>query len=201
MQRKYKYATVSMLLIVTILSVVSGLKIIRMSDNNVEEEYQYVDVPSLSTDQAVTSTVMKTAKPYNNKNVTIAVDYYDETGDNQENAIIVTDKTYMQNVGVLYSSKEAFDILCILDGTVSEVGKNDLIGNYVKVTHDNDLVSLYQIVDDIKVKKGDYIKQGDKIGTSSTSVLSEGNLLLFELLIDDQNVNPEKYYNKDVKEI
>lgn len=201
MQRKYKYATISMLLIITVLSVVSGLKIIRMSDNNIEEEYQYVDVPSLSTDQAVTSTSMKIAKPYSNKNVMIAIDYYDKDSDNQEKSIIVTDKTYMPNVGILYSNKEIFDILCILDGTVSEIGKNDLIGNYVKITHSNNMVSLYQIIDDIKVKKGDYVKQGDKIGTSSTSTLNEGNLLLFELLIDDQNVNPEKYYNKDIKEI
>lgn len=201
MQRKYKYATISMLLIITVLSVVSGLKIIRMSDNNIEEEYQYVDVPALSTDQPVTSTSMKITKPYSNKNVAIAIDYYDKDSDNQEKSIIVTDKTYMPNVGILYSNKEIFDILCILDGTVSEIGKNDLIGNYVKITHSNNIVSLYQIIDDIKVKKGDYVKQGDKIGTSSTSTLNEGNLLLFELLIDDQNVNPEKYYNKDIKEI
>ena len=201
MQRKYKYATISMLLIITVLSVVSGLKIIRMSDNNIEEEYQYVDVPALSTDQPVTSTSMKITKPYSNKNVAIAIDYYDKDSDNQEKSIIVTDKTYMPNVGILYSNKEIFDILCILDGTVSEIGKNDLIGNYVKITHSNNIVSLYQIIDDIKVKKGDYVKQGDKIGTSSTRTLNEGNLLLFELLIDDQNVNPEKYYNKDIKEI
>lgn len=201
MQRKYKYVTICMLSAITLLCVISGVKILQMPDAIIEEENLDVDVPALSTDEPVAGTTMTIVKPYNNKNVSIAVDYYDINGENQENSIIVTDKTYMPNVGVLYSSKESFDVLCVLDGKVSEVGKNDLIGNYVKITHSDNLVSLYQIIDDITVEKGDYIKQGDKIGSSSTSSLAQDNLLLFELLINNENVNPEKYYNKSTKEI
>ena len=107
----------------------------------------------------------------------------------------------MQNVGVLYQADQKFDVYAILDGTVTEVGKNDLLGNYLKISHDNNIVSLYQILNKIKVKKGDTIKQGTKIGESTKNNIKEGNLMLFELTINNKNVNPEKYYDKSIKEI
>lgn len=201
MQRKYKYVTVSMLLIIAVLGLISGLKIIGMADENVADVYEYVEVPSIAPDEPVTNTEMRISKPFTGDSVSIAVDYYDKDADNQEQSIIVTDKVYMQNVGVLYGSEKAFDVLCILDGNVTKVGKNELIGNYVQITHSNNMVSVYQILDNITIQEGDYIKQGAKIGTSSTSVIKDGNLLLFELLINNQNVDPEEYYNKLIKEI
>ena len=143
---------------------------------------------------------MNLIRPYKDSKVTIAIDYYEDEK-NQEKSIIVTDNTYMQNVGVLYQADQKFDVYAILDGTVTEVGKNDLLGNYLKISHDNNIVSLYQILDKITVKKGDTIKQGTKIGESTKNNIKEGNLMLFELTINNKNVNPEKYYDKSIKEI
>ena len=92
-------------------------------------------------------------------------------------------------------------VLSIYDGTVIEVGQDDLTGNYIKINHNNDLIGTYKIIDNISVSKGDHLKKGDKIGTSGTSQIEKGNLLLFELQIKDVNVNPQEYYDKSLKEI
>lgn len=200
MPKKYRIVALCMLLVV--IGTVVAIKSIDNYENpnDIERSYQYTVVPSLSTDVPVTATTMNLIRPYKDSKVTIAIDYYeDET--NQEKSIIVTDNTYMQNVGILYQADQKFDVYAILDGTVTEVGKNDLLGNYLKISHDNNIVSLYQILDKITVKKGDNIKQGTKIGESTKNNIKEGNLMLFELTINNKNVNPEKYYDKSVKEI
>ncbi len=200
MPKKYRIVALCMLLVV--IGTVVAIKSIDNYENpnDIERSYQYTVVPSLSTDVPVTATTMNLIRPYKDSKVTIAIDYYEDEK-NQEKSIIVTDNTYMQNVGVLYQAEQKFDVYAILDGTVTEVGKNDLLGNYLKISHDNNIVSLYQILDKITVKKGDTIKQGTKIGESTKNNIKEGNLMLFELTINNKNVNPEKYYDKSIKEI
>lgn len=200
MPKKYRIVALCMLLVV--IGTVVAIKSIDNYENpnDIERSYQYTVVPSLSTDVPVTATTMNLIRPYKDSKVTIAIDYYEDEK-NQEKSIIVTDNTYMQNVGVLYHADQKFDVYAILDGTVTEVGKNDLLGNYLKISHDNNIVSLYQILDKITVKKGDTIKQGTKIGESTKNNIKEGNLMLFELTINNKNVNPEKYYDKSIKEI
>ena len=200
MPKKYRIVALCMLLVV--IGTVVSIKSIDNYENpsDIERSYQYTVVPSLSTDVPVTATTMNLIRPYKDSKVTIAIDYYEDEK-NQEKSIIVTDNTYMQNVGVLYQADQKFDVYAILDGTVTEVGKNDLLGNYLKISHDNNIVSLYQILNKIKVKKGDTIKQGTKIGESTKNNIKEGNLMLFELTINNKNVNPEKYYDKSIKEI
>ena len=187
MPKKYRIVALCMLLVV--IGTVVAIKSIDNYENpnDIERSYQYTVVPSLSTDVPVTATTMNLIRPYKDSKVTIAIDYYEDEK-NQEKSIIVTDNTYMQNVGVLYQADQKFDVYAILDGTVTEVGKNDLLGNYLKISHDNNIVSLYQILDKIKVKKGDTIKQGTKIGESTKNNIKEGNLMLFELTINNKNV-------------
>lgn len=202
MQRKYKYISMSMLFIISVVCTIYALKILDVADNNVIQNYKYVLVPSLSTDQVVTNSAMTLVKPYTNASVEITVNYYDDSEENHEKSIIVADNLYLQNVGILYTAEVKFDVLCVLDGYVSNVGSNEVIGNYVEITHVNDIVSLYQVLDEIVVTKGTYVKQGDKIGASGNSKVLKGeNLLLFELTINEKNVNPEKYYNKSIEEI
>lgn len=200
MPKKYRIVALCMLLVV--IGTVVAIKSIDNYENpnDIERSYQYTVVPSLSTDVPVTATTMNLIRPYKDSKVTIAIDYYEDEK-NQEKSIIITDNTYMQNVGVLYQADQKFDVYAILDGTVTEVGKNDLLGKYLKISHDNNIVSLYQILDKITVKKGDTIKQGTKIGESTKNNIKEGNLMLFELTINNKNVNPEKYYDKSIKEI
>lgn len=143
-------------------------------------------------------------KPYSNESVKISKTFYDYEGEtkSQENSIIFYENTYMQNTGIDYTLNESFDIISILDGTVLEVTDNEILGKTIKIKHENDLISVYQSLSEINVKKDDTIIRGQVIGKSGTSSLySKDFNLHFELYHQGKNVNPEDYYNKTKDEL
>lgn len=83
------------------------------------------------------------------------------------------------------------------DGTVVSV--NTLMpgyGNMVEIKHKGKLVTRYAHLKDIHTKVGAKVKKGDKIGTVGATGNVRGNdpsHLHFELLKDEQRVDPLKY--------
>lgn len=140
----------------------------------------------------------KMIKPFANDNVTISKNFYDKdaTEEEQQNSLIYYENTYMQNSGVLYTSENAYDIVASLDGKISDIKTDDILGNVIEIDHDNEIKTVYQSVDNIKVKVGDEVKQGDVIATSSANKLNNTNknCLLFEVYQKGQLVNPEKMF-------
>ncbi len=194
-----KLIVLSVFLMMSILGLVFGyenLKVMEYFDSD-----DKINIPLLEDNSPVASPVMTIGKPYDDKNVKIAVNFYDTTKENQKDSIIVIGSTFIPNKGVIYKSDKSFDVLSIYDGVVLEVSEDDLTGKYVKVNHNNNLVATYKILESVQVKKGDEIKKGDKLGKSSTSEILDGNLLLLELQSKSIMVNPEEYYNKTIKEI
>lgn len=86
------------------------------------------------------------------------------------------------------------DVVSVMDGTVTDVEKTAMDGNVVTVTHADGYVSVYKSLGaDVAVKKGDTVKAGDKLGVTSTSMMSELNTgahLHFELKKDGKYVDP-----------
>ena len=156
------------------------------------------DVPVVSTGSSI-------VRPYLDNSVSIAKTFYDYTGEasEQENSIIYYEGTYMQNSGVDYASDNVFDVISILDGTVISVENNDLLGSTVQIRHSNDLISVYQSLSEVSVKKDDQIIQGQIVAKSGTSNINKelGNHLHFELYYKGKIVNPEEYYNKSIDEL
>lgn len=140
----------------------------------------------------------KMIKPFANENVTISKNFYDKdaTEEEQQNSLIYYENTYMQNSGVLYTSENAYDIVATLDGKISDIKTDDILGNVIEIDHDNEIKTVYQSVDNIKVKVGDEVKQGDVIATSGANKLNNTNknCLLFEVYQKGQLVNPEKMF-------
>ncbi len=140
----------------------------------------------------------KMIKPFANDNVTISKNFYDKdaTEEEQQNSLIYYENTYMQNSGVLYTSENAYDIVASLDGKISDIKTDDILGNVIEIDHDNEIKTVYQSVDNIKVKVGDEVKQGDVIATSGANKLNNTNknCLLFEVYQKGQLVNPEKMF-------
>lgn len=140
----------------------------------------------------------KMIKPFANDNVTISKNFYDKdaTEEEQQNSLIYYENTYMQNSGVLYTSENAYDIVATLDGKISDIKTDDILGNVIEIDHDNEIKTVYQSVDNIKVKVGDEVKQGDVIATSGANKLNNTNknCLLFEVYQKGQLVNPEKMF-------
>lgn len=137
-------------------------------------------------------------KPYTAGNVEIGKSYYDYKSEetNQENSIIYYENTYIQNTGVDYTSKEVFDVNAIADGTVIAVTKDDIVGNTVKIEHNNDMISVYQSINEVSVKEKDQVTKGQVIGKSGTNSIGSnlGNHLHFELYKNNILVNPEEVF-------
>lgn len=176
-------------------------------EQNLEDsEYDYVSQTIFDDDVPVVSTTPTIIRPYTDKEIKIVKDFYDYKAEEekQQNSIIYYESTYLQNSGVSYGGKEdSFDVVSILDGTVISVKEDKTLGQIVEIRHSNDMISVYQSLSEITVKKDDEIKQGTIIGKSGSSNISKelNNHLHFELIIKGQIVNPENYYDKKVDEL
>ena len=141
--------------------------------------------------------------PYIGENVQEQIGFYDYRGEKeyQEQAIIQFGNTYLQNTGITYTSDTDFKIVSIMDGEVTKIYENELLGNVVEITHDN-IVCVYQMVKDIKVKVGDSITSGFEIATSGTSkLLPTGSNLHFEVIKDGKIENPKSIIGTNTKEL
>lgn len=141
--------------------------------------------------------------PYLDPSVTVGKTFYDYKGEesSQEQSLILDDNTYYQNTGIDYAKEEIFDVIAIADGDVALVKEDDLVGKTIEIEHKNGLISIYQSLSDINVKKGDIVKQGQVIGKSGTNEMDKelGNHLHFEIYENGSSVNPELYINKEYK--
>ncbi len=145
-------------------------------------------------------------KPFTSENVTVVSGYYDYQGEatNQESSIVKYENTYLQNSGITYSSTEEFDVVSIMDGTITKIYSNDLLGNIIEITHDKDFISVYQMLDNISenIKVGTKVARGEVIAKGGTSKLSPENYNLhFELMKEGSLVDPNNYLGKDFKEL
>lgn len=172
---------------------------------NDNEQYGYVSESEDVEDQPVVSEEKVIIKPYTDEEIKVLKTYYDYKADeaSQQNAIILYNNKYMQNTGIAYGGKENFDVVSILDGEVVDVKDDKLLGKVIQIKHSEDVISVYQSLSEITVKKGDTVMQGQTIGKSGTSNISTdlGSHLLFELIIKGNIVNPEDYYNKTMSEL
>lgn len=171
----------------------------------VDDDYDYVSKTIVEDEVPVVNVGQVILKPYVDSGIKILKSYYDYLDDSakQETAIIYHADTYYQNSGVDYGGKEAFDVVAILDGTVIDVKEDNLLGKTVDIKHNNEIISIYQSLSEVKVKKDDVVKQGDIIGKSGTSNFSKdlGDHLHFELIYKGQAVNPEEYYEKELGDL
>ena len=209
MKRKRKLKRFVMPTIYAILVVAFILSTYMTFSNEETGEYvediNYVSSIIWSNDTPVIATNKVIQKPYSEEKVKIGKYYYDykDTREEQQNAIIYYEGSYIQNSGIDYIFDKKFNVVSIYDGTVIKVEENELLGKTVEVKHDNNIISVYQSLSEVNVKNGDTIKQGDKIGVSGNSKINFelGNHLHFELYINGQVSNPEECYNKKIDEL
>ena len=141
--------------------------------------------------------------PYSGDKVEEKIGYYNYQDDKekQEKSIIQYENTYLQNTGITYTSEKEFNVIAIQDGKVTKVYENEILGNVVEITHEK-IISVYQMVNNVKVKEGDEVKAGDIIATSGVSKLNEkGHNLHFEIIKDGINQDPKTIIGVNTKDI
>lgn len=148
---------------------------------------------------------VKITKPFTSENVSVSKSYYNMQDDEntQQNSLVYYEQTYLQNSGILYSSKEAFDVISAYDGTVSNVSEDEILGKVVEITHNTNLKTVYYSLGEINVQKDDFVSAGAIIGKSGDNLLDEEseNCLLFEVYYNGNAIDPEEFYTMDINEL
>lgn len=145
--------------------------------------------------------VQTSIKPFTREDITISKYFYNKEDEEkrQQASLIMYENIYMPNTGVLYSSDTEFEIISVLDGKITNIKEDDILGNILEIEHSNGIVTIYQSIKDISVKVGDTIKQGDVIAKSGPNKLTneKENCLHFEVYKNGTLINPEEFYNMD----
>lgn len=82
------------------------------------------------------------------------------------------------------------DISAAADGTVLDARWDDSYGNYVKLQHQNNTVSIYAHCSRLCVDEGERVSAGEKIAEIGSTGASTGNHLHFEVRKDNIRINP-----------
>lgn len=121
-------------------------------------------------------------------NGTVSLEYNDE--------VLVWNDTlgqYEVHLGVDFTGED-LSVLAAEAGTVTDVGFDELDGNYVVIEHEDGYETRYYSLDEnIEVAKGDAVEKGQLLGTMGTSRGSEslaGNHLHFEMSKNGTDIDP-----------
>ena len=204
MKRRLKKPVVYALSTIAFIALVATITYFGVgSKNEPVQETLETGIFDEDTETKVVHNEPVVIRPYTDSEVKIVKNFYDFEADEktQENSLILYKDTYMPSTGVAYSNGKQFDVIAILDGTVTQVKEDDTLGNSIMIEHKNGTTSVYQSVSNITVKEGDKVSQGQIIAKTSTSDVRSDleNHLYFELIIDGNCVNPENYYDKTIE--
>lgn len=200
LEKRLKRKVIISLYFVCTIMFCFGLMYIYKNLESKEEDFSYVS-NVVNKEYPVTKVIdLVFTRPYNDTGVKVLSNYYDVNADSdtQQKSIIYFNNTYMPNTGVIYGGEDKFDVYSIYDGEVIGIKHSDLLGDVVTIKHSNNVISVYQLLEDVFVNRGSIVKQGDRIGSSGKSNIIDDNnyKLLLEVSIDGELVDGEKIYNK-----
>lgn len=94
------------------------------------------------------------------------------------------------HTGIDLAAPEGTPIAAAYGGTVQETGYTSGRGNYILLSHSDNLQTLYCHLSEIQVQTGDAVDAGGTIGLVGTTGMSTGPHLHFELRVDGVRCNP-----------
>ena len=176
------------------------------NQNKNDDNYQYVSRLFDDDTIPVVSTESILIRPYTDSNVKVIKNFYNSNAseEEQENAIINYEQTYIQNKGIAYGGvSNGFDVISVLPGTITNVKEDKILGTIVEIQNTDKIVTIYQGLTDVTLKVNDKVNQGDVIGRSGETNLNTdlGKHIIFQLKVDDKYINPEESYNKNINEL
>lgn len=94
------------------------------------------------------------------------------------------------HTGIDLAAPEGTPIAAAYGGTVAETGYSSGRGNYILLSHGDNLQTLYCHLSEIGVREGDKVDAGGTIGLVGTTGMSTGPHLHFELRVDGVRCDP-----------
>ncbi len=95
------------------------------------------------------------------------------------------------HAGIDIAAPKGTNIYSAFDGEVIEADYDKWNGNYLKINHDNDIMTVYCHCEKLNVKKGQKIRAGEVIASVGSTGSSTGPHLHFELRINNVSYNPQ----------
>ncbi len=95
--------------------------------------------------------------------------------------------------GVDIAAEAGSSIMAADNGTVSTVGYNSAMGNYVVVDHDNGVSTIYEHCSSTNVSEGQNVSQGETIASVGSTGVSTGAHLHFGVTVGGDYENPLSY--------
>lgn len=100
---------------------------------------------------------------------------------------------YKSNPALVISAAEGSNVSSSVDSVVTDIGKNEEIGNYIETSIGDGYKIIYGQLDNIQVKKGDTLKEGELIGAVAAPTkyyIEEGSNLYMKMTCDNEPVDP-----------
>jgi len=91
------------------------------------------------------------------------------------------------------SARRGTPIVATASGTILKAKRYGNYGLFIEIQHENGFRTRYAQMSEIKVKKGQKVKEGEVIGLVGSSGISTGPHLHYEIIDNGKNVDPLKY--------
>ncbi|MCL2044429.1 MAG: M23 family metallopeptidase [Treponema sp.] len=92
--------------------------------------------------------------------------------------------------GIDIAAPTGTPVRAAMSGRVSTAGWNDMLGNFVVITHHSNYRTLYAHMSVIRVRTGAYVVTGERIGDVGNTGYSTGAHLHFTVYKDGVTINP-----------
>ena len=96
------------------------------------------------------------------------------------------------HAGIDIAAEKGTNIYSAFDGEIIEAAYDKWNGNFIKIKHDNDIMTVYCHCETLNVTVGQKIRAGEVIATVGSTGSSTGPHLHFELRINNISYNPRK---------
>lgn len=101
--------------------------------------------------------------------------------------------------GIDFIAQMGTDVYSTGDGVVEKAGScHSGYGNYIIINHGYGMKTLYGHLNGFNIKEGQTVKRGDIIGYVGNSGMSTGTHLHYEVMRNDQKINPVDYFFNDL---
>lgn len=101
--------------------------------------------------------------------------------------------SYKTNPAVIIAAAEGANVCSGTDAVVTDIGENEEIGRYVITSVGDGYKIIYGQLDNVQVKQGSSLKEGEIIGTVAAPTkyyIEEGSNLYLKMVCEDQPVDP-----------
>jgi hypothetical protein len=95
--------------------------------------------------------------------------------------------------GLDISGRRGAPIIATADGVVTKASFDRLLGNYVRIAHDERFQTMYAHMLKLKVKKGDKVQRGQVIGLMGSTGRSTGYHVHYEVRDNSKKMNPYNF--------